>query len=143
MVAAYNNLGIALGSQGRMDEAIDQFRKALAIQPKFAQQLRMMNQENRALISLFWPAHHFQEPFGRFKFFGVMPELPGRNLLEGNVASPAKFTERIQSNRIQRLNAAILERGQFAKFAHMKFAVLLRREHRNDFGGKQRHQKPR
>ncbi len=30
-----NNLGIALGSQGRMDEAIDQFRKALAVQPDF------------------------------------------------------------------------------------------------------------
>ena len=35
MVTAHNNLGIALGSLGRMDEAIDQFRQALALQPDF------------------------------------------------------------------------------------------------------------
>ena len=33
-VEAHNNLGIALGSQGKLDEAIDQFRQALKIQPK-------------------------------------------------------------------------------------------------------------
>jgi tetratricopeptide (TPR) repeat protein len=32
---AHNNLGIALASTGRMDEAIDQFRLALAIDPEF------------------------------------------------------------------------------------------------------------
>jgi Flp pilus assembly protein TadD len=30
-----NNLGIALGSQGRMEDAIVQFRQALAVQPDF------------------------------------------------------------------------------------------------------------
>ncbi|MGH9140856.1 MAG: tetratricopeptide repeat protein, partial [Vicinamibacterales bacterium] len=28
-----NNLGIALGSQGHMEQAIDQFRQAIAVQP--------------------------------------------------------------------------------------------------------------
>ena len=32
---AHNNLGIALASTARMDEAIDQFRLALAIDPEF------------------------------------------------------------------------------------------------------------
>jgi len=34
-VTAHNNLGIALGSLGRMEEAIDHFRQALALQPDF------------------------------------------------------------------------------------------------------------
>lgn len=32
---AYNNLGIALASQGEIDEAIDQFQRALRLQPAF------------------------------------------------------------------------------------------------------------
>ena len=36
MVDAHNNLGIALGSQGKLDEAIEEFRRALVIQPGFA-----------------------------------------------------------------------------------------------------------
>jgi protein O-mannosyl-transferase len=32
---ARNNLGIALGKQGRLDEAIHEFREALQIQPGF------------------------------------------------------------------------------------------------------------
>ena len=35
MVTANNKRGSAHGSQGRMDEAIDQFRQALALQPNF------------------------------------------------------------------------------------------------------------
>ena len=35
-VEAHNNLGIALGSQGKLDEAIEQFQQALRIQPGFA-----------------------------------------------------------------------------------------------------------
>ena len=30
---AYNNLGIALASQGQLEEAIDQFQQALKLQP--------------------------------------------------------------------------------------------------------------
>ena len=33
---AHNNLGIALGSQGKLDEAIEEFRRALAIRKDFA-----------------------------------------------------------------------------------------------------------
>ena len=32
---AYNNLGIALASQGELDAAIDQFQRALKLQPAF------------------------------------------------------------------------------------------------------------
>jgi len=32
---AHNNLGIALASQGKLDEAIDQFQQALRLQPAF------------------------------------------------------------------------------------------------------------
>ncbi len=31
-----NNLGVSLASQGKMDEAIDQFQQALTVQPEFA-----------------------------------------------------------------------------------------------------------
>lgn len=33
---ARNNLGVALASVGRLDEAIEEFRRALAIRPGFA-----------------------------------------------------------------------------------------------------------
>jgi len=33
---ARNNLGIALGMSGRLDEAINQFREALRVKPDFA-----------------------------------------------------------------------------------------------------------
>ena len=32
---AHNNLGIALASQGELDAAIDQFQRALTLQPAF------------------------------------------------------------------------------------------------------------
>ena len=32
---AHNNLGIALASQGKLDEAIDQLQQALRLQPAF------------------------------------------------------------------------------------------------------------
>jgi Tfp pilus assembly protein PilF len=35
-VDVLNNLGIALGSLGKIDEAIEMFRRALALQPGFA-----------------------------------------------------------------------------------------------------------
>ena len=38
--AAHNNLGIALASQGRLDEAIARFQQALKIQPDFADATR-------------------------------------------------------------------------------------------------------
>jgi tetratricopeptide (TPR) repeat protein len=36
-VRALNNLGVALGSQGKLDDAIQQFKRALALDPDFAQ----------------------------------------------------------------------------------------------------------
>jgi spermidine synthase len=44
---AHNNLGIALASTGRMDEAIDQFRLALAIDPEFADAKRNLAMATR------------------------------------------------------------------------------------------------
>src|SRR3989442_5224118 len=102
----------------------------------------MMDQENGALIGLFRAAHDFEKPFGRSELFWVMPELPRWNFFEWNIASPAKFAQRVQANRIQRLDAAILKSGQSAEFADMKFAILLRREDRDDFRGEERHQEP-
>ena len=34
-VEAHNNLGIALASQGNLDDAIDQFQQALTLRPDF------------------------------------------------------------------------------------------------------------
>jgi Flp pilus assembly protein TadD len=36
MMEAFNNLGVALGSLGRIDEAVARFRQALAIDPEYA-----------------------------------------------------------------------------------------------------------
>jgi len=45
---AHNNLGVALGSQGRFDEAIDHFRAALKIQPGYADAQRNLEFALRA-----------------------------------------------------------------------------------------------
>jgi lipoprotein NlpI len=37
---AYNNLGIALASQGEVDKAIDHFQAALRVQPAFVEAQR-------------------------------------------------------------------------------------------------------
>jgi Flp pilus assembly protein TadD len=37
LVGAHNNLGIALASQGRLDEAMAEFQRALALEPDSAE----------------------------------------------------------------------------------------------------------
>jgi len=45
---AHNNLGIALGSRGRLPEAIDQFEQALRLKPEFADAQRNLEMARRA-----------------------------------------------------------------------------------------------
>jgi len=56
LAAAHNNLGSALGSQGRLAEAVRQFREALRVQPDYDEAhnnlglaLRMLGDRNQAL----------------------------------------------------------------------------------------------
>jgi Flp pilus assembly protein TadD len=44
---AHNNLGIALGSQGRLPEAIAQFEQALRLKPGFADAQRNLEMARR------------------------------------------------------------------------------------------------
>jgi tetratricopeptide (TPR) repeat protein len=44
---AHNNLGIALGSQGRIDEAVAEFEAALRIKPDFVDARRNLDMVRR------------------------------------------------------------------------------------------------
>jgi tetratricopeptide (TPR) repeat protein len=62
---AHNNLGSALASQGELDEAIDQFQQALALQPALVDA-----QRNLAKLRSLRPAS--KAPLAR----GIKPDRP-------------------------------------------------------------------
>src|SRR5882724_3894742 len=73
----------------------------------------------------------------------MMPEFPRWHFFERNISGSAKFTQGIETDGIERLNPAILERRQSAELADMKFAILLWCKVGNDFRREQRYQQPR
>ena len=115
---------------------------ALVLQFQLADEIRMMDQEDRAAIRLRRPGHHFEQPFGRFQLFRVMPKLPGGHLLERDVARAADLQEGIAGDGVKRLNATVEQGGQPPELAEMKLAVFLRQHHHRHFRGEQRHQQP-
>src|SRR5438270_13139775 len=93
-----------------------------------------MDKKDGPLIGLLGPEHEFEQPLTRSEFFGMVPEFPGgrclqtskpiRDHFERNIGGAADLQEGIAGYRIERLNSAIHEHGQSAKFAHMELAVL-------------------
>jgi protein O-GlcNAc transferase len=47
-IEAHNNLGIALASQGKLEDAIDQFQQALRLRPDFEDARRNLGSAVRA-----------------------------------------------------------------------------------------------
>ena len=77
------------------------FLDALVLELQFADQVRVMNEENGPIIRLFRPRHHFQQPLRGFEFLRMMPEFPRRHDFQRHIARAADLEQGIARHRVK------------------------------------------
>ena len=116
--------------------------RPLCREVQFAQQLRMVDEENGAGVSHLGPEHDFQEPGGGLELFRVVPEFPRGDFFQRQITGGADLEQRVAADRIERLDAAIHQYRQPAELADVELAVFFGRKDSHDFGAKQRDEAP-
>jgi len=107
------------------------FFDPLVLELQFAQQLGMVNHEHRPRIGYFRARHQFQQPFGRFELFRMVPEFQRRHFFQRHVARASYLEQRISRHRIEWLNAPVQQHRQAAKIPHVKLGLFLGRHDRD------------
>ena len=119
------------------------FLDALFAQLELADEFGMVNQKDRAGVGDLRFEEGFEQPIRGSELGRVMPEFPGGNFFQRHVASAADLEQGVARDGVERLDAAIEQHGQAAKFAGAQFAIPFGQHDDDDFRGEQRDEKPR
>jgi hypothetical protein len=114
------------------------FLNAFVLELQFAEEIGVMNEKEGAVVRLFGTRRDLEQPLRCLQLFRVLPEFPRRHLLEREIAGAADLQQCVARHRVERLDAAVEQRRQPREFAHVKFAVLFRRHHGQNFRAEQR-----